>query len=81
MRHGRSRRLVPPDHPLATGATPGGCIDLDDVVHDQDEDRVTAGDTTSTAIAHDAPSTPTAPPGHRHDDGSEPPAQLDLLAG
>jgi hypothetical protein len=30
VRHGRSRRLVPPSHPLGAGAVPGGCVDLDD---------------------------------------------------
>ncbi|MEZ5143235.1 MAG: HNH endonuclease signature motif containing protein [Acidimicrobiales bacterium] len=30
VRHGRSRRLVPPGHPLAAGAVRGGCVDLDE---------------------------------------------------
>jgi hypothetical protein len=29
VRHGRSRRLFPPNHPLVVGVTPGGCLDLD----------------------------------------------------
>ena len=81
VRHGRSRRLVPPDHPLAAGAIPGGCIDLD---HPDDEiagDEITTGDAASTGTVDDASSTRPAPQSHRHDDGVQPPAQLDLLAG
>ncbi|MFN8039837.1 MAG: DUF222 domain-containing protein [Acidimicrobiales bacterium] len=77
VRHGRSRRLVPPGHPLAAGATPGGCVDLD-----HPDDGATAGDAASADADADADASSTrpAPQGHRHDDAG-PPAQLDLLAG
>jgi hypothetical protein len=39
VKDGRSRRLVPPDHELAAGVVPGGCIDLD-VVSSPNESNV-----------------------------------------
>jgi hypothetical protein len=43
VRHGRSRRLYPPDHPLTTGATRGGCLDLDQ----PEPDRTSQPDATN----------------------------------
>ena len=39
VRHGRSRRLFPPDHPLVAGAVAGGCLDLDELDDPDDLDE------------------------------------------
>ncbi|MFN8039685.1 MAG: hypothetical protein U0Q07_10805 [Acidimicrobiales bacterium] len=86
VRHGRSRRLVPPDHPLAVGATPGGCIDLDDDGVDAEPTiDATGGEAKDDASSASARSDQR--PGQPNDTGKAPqahpgePAQLDLLAG
>ncbi|MEZ5141412.1 MAG: hypothetical protein R2726_02675 [Acidimicrobiales bacterium] len=84
VRHGRSRRLVPADHPLAAGAVRGGCVDLDEPAH--------AGGDEAERAAHEDGCAATSP---RRDSGGcgaageptgwaplhQPHQQLDLLAG
>ncbi|MFN8041234.1 MAG: DUF222 domain-containing protein [Acidimicrobiales bacterium] len=81
VRHGRSRRLVPPDHPLASGAIPGGCLDLDDEVAGDE----IAGDEITGDEAHGDRRIGDRHPGEstaRATEADRPsPAQLDLLAG
>ncbi|MEZ5142379.1 MAG: HNH endonuclease signature motif containing protein [Acidimicrobiales bacterium] len=72
VRHGTSRRLVPPDHPLA-GAAPGGCVDLDDPAGIDD---APSGEPSGPADTG-RPAPPNA--GHRSRRRSS--EQLDLLAG
>ena len=75
VRHGRSRRLLPPHHPDTRGATPGGSIDLDAPLADEEagapsrRDRAGSGGGSAAATRAGG----STPGGDSH--------QLDLLAG